>query len=452
MEVITIETPQLGDRTYLVHDGEVGLVIDPQRDTDRIDKAVSDAGVRITHVAETHIHNDYVTGGLQLAKDHGAAYLVNAADDVPYSRQPISDGETVHAGKLTLKAVATPGHTHHHLSYIVTDGDQQAVFSGGSLLYGSVGRTDLVSEEDTVPLTHPQYASVRRLAQEADKDAGLYPTHGFGSFCSSGPASGAESSTIGEQLRDNHALTDPDEDHFVRELIHNLTAYPSYYAHMAPINMAGPTPPNLEVPGSLAADELQSRLEQGEWVVDLRNRVAFANTHLSGSVSFEYGDGTKFTAFLGWGLPWNEQLTLVGERRDVENAIRDLSRIGIDNPDAAIGAAPEELAPEAPVSSYDSVSWKEVQGKPESDTILDVRRSDEFEQSHIEGAVNVPLHDLLRRMDEVPAGRLWVHCGSGYRASVAASLLQRDGCNVVHIDAKFNDAEKSGLKLAENQH
>jgi hydroxyacylglutathione hydrolase len=108
MEVITIETPQLGDRTYLVHDGEVGVVIDPQRDTDRIDKAVSDAGVRITHVGETHIHNDYVTGVLQLAKDHGAAYLVNAADDVPYSRQPISDGETVHVGKLTLKPSPLP--------------------------------------------------------------------------------------------------------------------------------------------------------------------------------------------------------------------------------------------------------------------------------------------------------------------------------------------------------
>ena len=202
MEVITIETPQLGDRTYLVHDGAVGVVIDPQRDTDRVEKAVSDAGVRITHVAETHIHNDYVTGGLQLAQDHNAAYLVNAADDVPYTRQPISDGETVQVGRMVLKAVATPGHTHHHLSYIVTDGGRQAVFSGGSLLYGSVGRTDLVSEEDTVPLTHHQYRSVRRLVDEAGKDAGLYPTHGFGSFCSSGPASGAESSTIGEQLND----------------------------------------------------------------------------------------------------------------------------------------------------------------------------------------------------------------------------------------------------------
>lgn len=405
MEIITIETPQLGDRTYLVHDGAVGVVIDPQRDTDRVEKAVSDAGVRITHVAETHIHNDYVTGGLQLAQDHNAAYLVNAADDVPYSRQPISDGETVQVGRMVLKAVATPGHTHHHLSYIVTDGDRQEVFSGGSLLYGSVGRTDLVSPEDTVPLTHHQYRSVRRLVDEAGEDAGLYPTHGFGSFCSSGPASGAESSTIGEQLSGNHALTDPDEDHFVRELIHNLTAYPSYYAHMAPINMAGPTAPDLDLPDSLDQDELVSRLERGEWVVDLRNRVAFANTHLSSSVSFEYGDGTQFTAFLGWVLPWDEQLTLVGARQDVENAIRDLSRIGIDNPDAAIGSGPAELAPGAATSSYDSVGWQEVLQKPEDDPIIDVRRTDEFAKSHIRDAVNIPLHELLRRGCEPAAAR-----------------------------------------------
>ncbi|GAB5077559.1 MBL fold metallo-hydrolase [Arthrobacter sp. AD-310] len=373
---------------------------------------------------------------------------MNAADKVPYRHQGISDGDTVRIGRMVLKAVATPGHTHHHLSYIITDGDRQAVFSGGSLLYGSVGRTDLVSDDDTLPLTHHQYASVRRLVNEAHQDAGLYPTHGFGSFCSSGPASRTGSSTIGEQLTGNHALTDPDEDHFVQELIHNLTARPSYYAHMAPINMAGPTPPHLDLPGSLDGDELASRLQRGEWVVDLRNRVAFAGSHLRGSVSFEYGDGSHFTAYLGWVLPWDEQLTLVGERQDIENAIRDLSRIGIDNPGAAVGSGPGDLAPRAPVASYPSVGWEDVLHKPSEDPVLDVRRRDEFDTSHIREAVNIPIHELLGRMDEVPAGRLWVHCASGYRSAVAASLLQRAGRDVVHIDATFRELERSGLAMA----
>ncbi|MFP5314327.1 MAG: MBL fold metallo-hydrolase [Actinomycetes bacterium] len=449
MDVITIETPPLGDRSYLIHDGQVALVIDPQRDTDRVEKEAANAGVQITHVAETHIHNDYVTGGLQLATDHQAVYLVNAADQVNFDRTPISDGQTLQIGKMTSRAVATPGHTHHHLSYVVTHEDRQAVFSGGSLLYGSVGRTDLVSDDDTVPLTHAQYASVRRLVEEATPEAGLYPTHGFGSFCSSGPASGADSSTIGEQIGSNHALTDQDEDHFVQELIDNLSAYPSYYAHMGPANTAGPGPAQLDVPQPLDAEELSARLENGEWVVDLRNRIAFARDHLHGSASFEYGDGTNFTTFLGWVLPWNRQLTLVGERDDVENAIRDLSRIGIDQPDVALGTDPAALAPRAERNSYPSVGWEEVRAdrSEQEDVILDVRRTDEYGTQHIEGAINLPLHELLQRMDEVPDRKLWVHCGSGYRASVAASLLQRAGKNVVHIDGMFDDAEKAGLPM-----
>ncbi|THJ64690.1 MBL fold metallo-hydrolase [Arthrobacter echini] len=449
MDVIIIETPQLGDRSYLIHDSEVALVIDPQRDTDRVEKTAAEAGVRITHIAETHIHNDYVTGGLAFANQLGAVYLVNAADPVAYKRTPISDGETIQIGGFLLKAVATPGHTHTHLSYIVTsESGEQAVFSGGSLLYGSVGRTDLVSADDTVALTHDQYGSVRRLVEEAAHEAALYPTHGFGSFCSSGPASGAGESTVGEQLSTNHALTDPDEEHFVHELIANLTAYPSYYAHMQPANTRGPGPADLSVPDSLEPAELSRRLEDGEWVVDLRNRVAYASNHLQGSVSFEYGDGSSFTTFLGWVLPWDKKLTLVGDRDDVQNAIRDLSRIGIDSPDAALGTDPRKLAADTAVVSYPRLGWEEMlTDRPENETILDVRRTDEYASAHIPGAVNIPLHELLTRMDEVPAGKLWIHCGSGYRSGVGASLLQRAGKDVVHIDAMFGEAEKAGVPL-----
>ncbi len=448
MDVIVIETPQLGDRSYLVHDGTVALVIDPQRDTDRVEDAVREAGVKITHVAETHLHNDYVTGGFELARAHGARYLVNAADPVKFEREPVTDGQIIQVGALSVSVVATPGHTHTHLSYIVSDGSTEAVFSGGSLLYGSVGRTDLVAATDTVGLTHDQYASVRRLVREAEHDASLFPTHGFGSFCSSGPATGAGSSTIGEQVTANHALTDPDEEHFVGDLIANLTAYPSYYAHMAPANAQGPGPANLSVPESLDAGELTRRLADGEWVIDLRNRVAFSSNHLQGAVSFEYGDGSSFTTFLGWVLPWNDKLTLVGAHADVEDAIRDLSRIGIDSPDAAIGTEPHALAPGAPVAAYPRVGWDAfLQERIANETVLDVRRIDEFATSRLTGAVNVPLHELLSRMDEIPQGKLWVHCASGYRAGIAASLLQRAGRDVVLIDAAFDDATTAGVPM-----
>ncbi|QDG66169.1 MBL fold metallo-hydrolase [Pseudarthrobacter sp. NIBRBAC000502772] len=438
MDVVVIETRPLGDRSYLVHDGEVALVIDPQRDTDRVEAAAAEADVRITHVAETHLHNDYLTGGLILARAHGAEYLVSAKDDVGFEHTPMADGGTVQVGRLTVKAVATPGHTHHHLSYVVSDGEQQAVFSGGSLLYGSVGRTDLVSDEDTEDLTRAQYSSVRRLAAEAQPDAALYPTHGFGSFCSSGPASSVRTSTLAEQQQSNHAFTDADEDHFVRELINNLTAYPSYYAHMAPANRQGPGPADLTVPESVDPEELSRRLADGEWVVDLRHRVAFASSHLQGSVSFEYGRGSSFTAYLGWVLPWNQKMTLVGSEEDVEKAIRDLSRIGIDSPDAALGTEPSALAPGTAVVHYPRVDWAEMlHGRSAGDVVLDVRRTDEYDAGHLAGAVNIPLHELLGRMAEIPAGTVWVHCATGYRSGVAASLLQRAGRQVVHVDGKY---------------
>jgi hydroxyacylglutathione hydrolase len=453
MDVVVVETTQLGDRSYLVHDGTVALVIDPQRDTDRVETAARDAGVTITNVAETHLHNDYLTGGLILARDHNARYLVNAADNVSFEREPVVPGETFQVGRLSVKAIATPGHTHTHLAYVVSDPDagtgaRQAVFSGGSLLYGSVGRTDLIAPEDTAGLAHDQYASVRRLVAEAARDAILYPTHGFGSFCSIGPASRIPASTIGEQAATNHALTDPDEDHFVRHLLANITAYPSYYAHMSPLNALGPGTAMLDVPESVESVELERRLENGEWVVDLRNRVAFAASHLRGSVAFEYGTGSSFTSYLGWVLPWNQPLTLLGAHDDVEKAVRDLARIGFDSPDAAVGEDIRALAPGASWVQYPITDWAGlVRDRAPGETVLDVRRTEEFAASRVQGAVNVPLHELLLRLDELPNGRIWVHCTSGYRASVAASLLHRAARDVVLIDAHFREAADAGVEL-----
>jgi glyoxylase-like metal-dependent hydrolase (beta-lactamase superfamily II)/rhodanese-related sulfurtransferase len=446
MEVVVIETPPLGDRSYLVHDGAHGLLVDPQRDIDRLERAAAEAGVEVTHVLETHLHNDYLTGGYAYARKHGAQYLVSALDDVSFERTPVADGQRFNVGALTVTAVATPGHTHHHLSYVVEHEGRQAVFSGGSVLYGSVGRTDLLGTRDTVGLSHDQYASARRLAGEARPDAALYPTHGFGSFCSSGPASDSTESTLGEQLETNHVYTDPDEGHFVAELIANLTAYPSFYAHMAPLNAEGPGEPDLSVPEPLDPHELQHRLEAGEWVVDLRTRVAFASDHLRGTASFEYG--TNFTNYLGWLFPYGRTLTLVGSHDDVERAVRDLARIGIERPDAALGEEPAQLAPGAPASSYPRLGWSHVAAQlPPEDTVLDVRRREEHDAGHLPGAVNVPLHELLAKLDDVPAGRVWVYCSSGYRASVAASLLDRAGRDVVLIDDRLSRAAHAGLSL-----
>jgi hydroxyacylglutathione hydrolase len=281
LKVSIIETSGLGDRSYLVSDGEVAVAVDPQRDIDRVLELAG--SLRITHVLETHIHNDYVTGGLALADATGAEYVIPAGEDVEFSCRPVSDCDRIDTGAIRLQALLTPGHTNHHVSYVLREdsGDAIGVFTGGSMLLGSTGRTDLLREEHTAELTRQQYHSVRRLADELPATTSVYPTHGFGSFCSATPADD-DGATIGAQRRSNPALT-KGEQACVDELLAELSAFPAYYAHMGVINRAGPKAPDLSPPAPVDPRQLRARIDAGEWVVDLRNRTAFAAGHLAGT-------------------------------------------------------------------------------------------------------------------------------------------------------------------------
>ncbi|MDD7968079.1 MBL fold metallo-hydrolase [Actinomycetospora lemnae] len=450
MHVEVIATEALGDRSYVVHDGEVALVVDPQRDLDRVHAVLAEQGVRVGAVAETHIHNDYVTGGHALAAQIGVDYLVNAEDPVTFDRRGVAEGDEIAVGTLRVRPVATPGHTVTHLSYVVEDtaapDEPAAVFTGGSLLFGSVGRTDLVDAARTVELTHHQYRSAQRLAQLPDETR-VYPTHGFGSFCSSGNATGADASTIGAERAANDALLATDEDSFVETLVANLTAYPRYYAHMGPRNLAGPDAADLSPVAAVDPDELRKRIADGEWVVDLRDRTAYAAEHLGGTIGIALGD--QFSTYLGWLMPWGTPVTLVGDTADdVAEAQRQMARIGIDRPAGAAVGSPAELAPSGDLRHYPRVTFADVaarSGAEADEPVLDVRRDDERAQGGIPDAVHIPLQDLLARLHELPAGRLWVHCASGFRSSIAASLLDRAGRDVALIDDEYSQAVELGL-------
>jgi len=451
VEVVPIETPGLGDRSYLVHDGQVGAVIDPQRDFDRVLDIAAAAGVRITHVAETHIHNDYVTGGLELARTTGATYVVAADDDVDYERRPVGDGDIVEVGGFSLRVVATPGHTAHHLSYaVLVDSGPVAVFTGGSLLYGTVGRTDLVSDALTDELTHSQYHSAHRLAADLPGEVPVWPTHGFGSFCSSAKSSGATTSTIGDEARTNLALTIEDEDTFVARLLGGLTAYPRYYAQMAPINRAGPSPVDLSPAAPVDPTELRRRIHAGEWVIDLRQRRGFARNHLPGTVSIELGD--PFATYLGWVLPWGSPITLVADTADqVAEAQRALVRIGIDRPSGAATGTIETLAGGGTTTAYPVAEFTDLAAALAEDrplTILDIRRPDERAEGGIHNSVHIPLDELAERIESIPGGPVWIHCATGFRASIGASILDRAGRDVVLIDDEWEKASDAGLPVA----
>lgn len=446
--VEAIELAGLGNRGYVAGGRRAAVAVDPPRDIDQVLAAAARRGVAITHVVETHIHNDYVTGGLELARITGAAYRVPAGAHVSFARTAVSDGDTVvvDAG-LTLAAVATPGHTPHHMSYVLSEEDRPvAAFTGGSLLIGTVGRPDLVEPRLTEQLARAQHASARRLADVLPDETEVLPTHGFGSFCSSAPADG-EATTIGEEKAVNPALT-VDVDTFVAELLAGLADVPAYYAHMGPVNAAGPAPVDLTVPAVADPDDIAARLAAGEWVVDLRNRVAFAEGHVAGSFNFE-ADG-KLATYLAWLIPWGKPVTLLAESAEqLAAAQRELVRVGIDRPAAAATGGPASwLRAGGSVASFPRATFAELAGQESGRiVVLDVRRSSERAEGWIEGSVHIPIHQIHRRIDDVPDGTVWVHCAGGMRAGIAASLLDAAGRNVVAVDDGFDAAAVAGLTI-----
>jgi len=455
--IIPIETPTLGDRSYVVHDGEIAFVVDPQRDIDRVLAILDEHDVRLTDVFETHLHNDYLTGGLALSQRTGAAYHVNADDEVSFERTPIRDGDTVKvASRMRVTALSTPGHTFTHLSYALSDVSPDdpfrngvdasvGVFSGGSLLFGSTGRPDLLGEEHADALARHQHASAHMLADLLPAETEVFPTHGFGSFCAA-TQSDATESTIGQEKESNPVLTQ-DEETYVRELLEGLGAWPAYYAHMMPANAAGPSEPDLSPPTAADASELRGRIEAGEWVVDLRNRTAFAAGHAPGTLNFGINGG--FATYLGWLITWGTPVTLLGETpEDVAEAQRELVRIGIDRPAAQATGGPRDWS-DGELASFPTATFADLeQVRHHRDVvILDVRRADEYRSTRIKGAHNIPIHELPGRVAEVPPGEVWVHCASGYRASIAASLIDASGRTPIAIDDSFENAEKVGLHL-----
>ena len=447
IQIETIETSSLGDRSYLAHDGQVAVVVDPQRDIDRVLDLIADRGLQVSHVLETHVHNDYVTGGLELAQRTGSQYVLAEGSGVDFDHVAVIDGQVLEAGDMRLRALRTPGHTHTHVSYVLetVDGDVRAVFTGGSMLYGATGRTDLVGPADTQQLTHAQFHSVRRLADELPAETEVFPTHGFGSFCSATPTSGT-ASTVGEQTRVNPALT-LDEQEYVDTLLAGLDAFPAYYAHMGPMNSAGPTPVDLSLPEPVDPAELRRRIDAGEWVVDLRQRTAFAAGHLTRSLNFELG--TNFVTYLGWLYTYGAPLTVIGESEDqVADARRELVRIGIDELAGMAVGDIDSLADGQPLRSYRVTDFAGLVEARTSGSlqVLDARRNDERAAGYVAGSKHIPLHELADRLDEVPTGEVWVYCGSGYRASIAASVLDTPGRDVVLINDSYGTAKEAGLE------
>ena len=432
MKIETIRTPGLGDATYLLSHEGTGLLIDPQRDVERFLRAAEAAGVRqLRYVLETHLHNDYVSGGREAARRAGAELILPAGAGVAFDHTPAFHSEDLPAGPgLAVRPLHTPGHTPEHVSYLVLlDGEPVALFSGGSLLVASAGRTDLLGQERARALARLQYGSLRRLAALPDA-VGLYPTHGEGSFCAVTGA-GRTTSTIGEEKRDNPGLVAPDVETFIEEQLAGLQPYPAYYAAMGRINLLGPAPmPAATVP-ELRPDEVRA-LAVSVRIVDGRRKETFAAGHIPGAIGVELTE--QFGTWVGWLLPFNAPLVLVlDEGQDAAEAVTQLARIGFEDVRGVLRGTAAWQAAGYPLQPYEVVrppAFAAAVERGDAHQVLDVRSPLEWESGHVAGSLHRYLPDLAALGPPAgltPAEPVWVGCGSGYRASAAAGLLEAAG-------------------------
>ncbi len=441
MQLVSFLTRELGDMSYLLASGEQAVIVDPQRDIGPVLAAARAGGLHITHIVETHVHNDYVSGALELRAATEAAIAGPARAGYAFPFEPLAEGDELSPGTLRMVAAETPGHTPEHLSYLVYEGDADeptAVFTGGSLIVGSAGRTDLLGPDATLELTRAQHRSLLRLSALPDETLVL-PTHGAGSFCSSAPPGEERTSTIGRERASNPVLAerDLDEETFVERRLAGLLAYPSYYAHIAPINRAGPRVyGDVPVPPGLAPSRLGERIEAGAWVVDGRDRRAFAAAHIPGSIAIELDD--SFASYVGWIVPFGAPIVLVlpegrQEQEAALEAATQLFRIGYEAEGYLQGGVEAwveagRLVRSYPVASVDELATAVGEGRAR---VLDVRQQTEWDGGHLEGSTHLFVGELDERIAEIPRDReVWTVCATGHRAAMAASLLDRNGIPV----------------------
>jgi hydroxyacylglutathione hydrolase len=430
----------LGHLSTLIADESAGLaaIVDPRRDVDVYLEAAKAADLRISHVVETHLHNDYVSGGRELAAITGATHVIGAGADLAYEHRPVRHGDTFDVGSLGFTVLETPGHTPEHVAYAVTDRSRAdeplLLFTGGSLLVGAVGRTDLLGEENAVPFARAMFGSIRDVILPHQDFVGVYPTHGAGSLCSTGIAS-TPWSTVGFERRHNPMVQAADVDRFAQLLLRDPPAFPRYFARMRPTNQAGPRllggrPPE---PRAMAVSDVQAALAGDAVLVDLRSPAAHSFAHVPDSVSIP--SGSSFGTWLGWVVDPDRPLVLILDSADDwDAAARQAMRIGYENLVGHLrGGFDAWSASGAPVEAggrltVDQLATRLDAGRGEAPFVIDVRQATEYASGHVPGSVHMGAGALQDRLGDLPRDRpIATICASGYRSSVAASLLRAAG-------------------------
>lgn len=429
MNIIPFVHDGLGNSSYLIETGDGrAALIDPDRSVGRYLRAAEAHGVRIEAIFETHVHADFVTGAPEAAHHTGARIFLPEGAGSRYGHHALRPGERVVLAGAEIEAIATPGHTPEHMSYVLRqDRRPPALFSGGSVIVGGAARTDLLSPDLTEPLTRAQFRTLREAFASLPDETALYPTHGGGSFCSAG--GGVErTSTLGRERAENPALALREEEEFVRWFPQTFPAAPDYFFRMRGFNQAGPRlRSEVLPPPRFAPDAFEAALADA-LVIDVRSIDEYARGHIKGSLSIPFRD--SFPLWLGWVVPEGASLLFVVDGVDIEHVVDAALLVGYERFAGVLegGAQSWERAGK-PLETTQMVQPEEARRLLADGAVaLDVRAPDEYAAGHIAGALHVPLGDLPGALERIPRDRpLVVYCAHGERASTAASLLERAG-------------------------
>lgn len=435
------EVPGLAHYSYLLGSGGKAVVIDPERNVDIYIDFAHQRQLTITHVLETHIHADYASGALQLAETCGAALWLSAHDtggqyQYAFPHHEFRDGDELECGDLRVVAMHTPGHTPEHLSFLLYEktrcGQPVALFTGDFLFVGSLGRPDLLGEEEKNRLAADLYDSVHDRISRLPDGVEVYPAHGAGSLCGSGMAA-REQSTLGYERFCNVFMSHQSKTEFVDTILGSVPEFPDYYRRMKVLNARGPRlldrlPGGCELTPAAFRESLE---REAAVVIDLRRPEAFGGAHIPGS--FNIGAGQNLSLWAGWVVPADRPILLVGEGDScLEDSRRALIRVGLDSVAGTLrGGIAAWLEAGFAQAHIPQISVQELARDIEESGgvfVLDVRSPGERAGGRIAGSVHIPGGTLAKRLHEVPVDRrVHVICGSGYRSGIAASILSQAG-------------------------
>lgn len=430
MEPIQFVREGLGNSSYLIPtaDGEA-VVIDPDRDVRRYLLAASQADLRITGIVETHLHADFVSGSREIAARTGATLFAPADSHLAFPYTPVRDRVPFRAGDIVFEPVASPGHTLEHLSYVVRLPLQAPLlFSGGALIVGGAARTDLIAPDQTDGLTRAQYRTITQAFAHLPDTTVLLPTHGGGSFCSSG-AGGERTSTLGHERQANPLMRVPTEDEFAAWFPTTFPAVPAYFTRMRPLNQRGPrlrseiaSPPNLD------AAEFNAAARRGGVIIDTRPQAEFMRGHIPGAISNTLREG--FATWLGWLVPEDARLFFVADSATLDEVIEQSLLVGYEQFGGVLASGMEGWERAGlPIREAPLISAREAAAVlADGGMAVDVREPTETLASVIPGAATLPLGELAERAGTLPRDRpLVLYCGHGERSATGLSLLERAG-------------------------